>query len=637
MKNVIVGTAGHVDHGKTSLIKRLSGIDTDRLTEEKKRGITIELGFANLPNDEDLHIGIIDVPGHEKFVKNMLAGIGGIDLVLLVIALDEGIMPQTVEHFEILKMLHLQQGIIVLTKKDLVDEDWIELIHGDVDELVKGTFLEKAPQIEVSSFTGENIALLKEMIIDKVKNIGERKMDKSLFRLPIDRVFTMEGHGTVVTGTLLEGSCKVGDEVQLYPGTRIVKIRGIQSHGEKEEEAFAGQRTAMNLMNISKEEVHRGQVLAYRGAMENTTLIDVSISLFSSTKRKLKNNDRVHLNIGADQIMGKVRLLDKTYLEAGESGYAQIRLDEEIAMKKNDPFIIRFYSPVETFGGGVVLDANASKIKPKQEHIIENLQVKEWGTPIEVLELILKEDSKKFPTKEQLAVKLGWTLVEIQKELSLLQEMKKIRLLEDGSYLHQNYLDELCQLTTRLLSDFHQEHPISQGMDVEEYRSRLKEKLFFPDSKKRELAIDQLAKDGIVVYLGNTISLATFQAKYSKELVHILEGIEKTYKDKGYEVPMIDEVLAPYKDKKQAKLILEDLEKKEILVKVEYPYYMHAQYWYQAIEIAKKMDEKNGSIALGDYRDELGTSRKYAVLILEAFDKKKITRKKEDLRTFVVS
>ena len=636
MKNVIVGTAGHVDHGKTSLIKRLSGIDTDRLIEEKKRGITIELGFANLPNDAGLHIGIIDVPGHEKFVKNMLAGIGGIDLVLLVIALDEGVMPQTVEHFEILKMLHLQQGIIVLTKKDLVEEDWIELVHHDVNELVKGTFLENAPQIEVSSYTGENIVQLKEMIIEKVKNIGERKIDKSLFRLPIDRIFTLEGHGTVVTGTLLEGSCKVGDEVQLYPGSRMVKIRGIQSHGEKAEEAFAGQRTAMNLMNISKEDIDRGQVLAYPGAMENTTLIDASISLFSSTKRKLKNNDRVHLNIGAAQIMGKVILLDKMFLEAGDSAYAQIRLDEEIALKKSDPFIIRFYSPVETFGGGVVLDANASKIKHKDKHLIEHLQLKEWGTPLEVLELIIKEDSKKFPNKEHLAVKLGWTLEEMQEELKILEEAGNVRCLEDGSYLHQSYLDDLGKLTETLLSNFHKEQPISQGMDLEEYRSRLKEKMFFPDSKKRELAIEQLVKEKLVIYSGNTISLVSFQAKYSKELAQVLEGIKTIYEEHGYEMLTIDEALASFKDKKQAKLIVEDLEKKGILVKVEYPYYMNSKYWNQALEILKKMAEKNGTVALGDYRDELGTSRKYAVLILEAFDKKKITRKKDDLRTLMM-
>ena len=262
MHNIIVGTSGHVDHGKTCLIKALSGFDTDRLKEEKKRGITIDLGFANLPNDAGLHIGIIDVPGHEKFVKNMLAGIGGIDLVLLVVALDEGVMPQTVEHFEIIKMLNIKRGIIVLTKSDLVDKEWQDIVEEDVKNLVKGSFLENAPIIRVSSYTSENIAKLNEMIINMVSDIGDRKNDPELFRLPIDRVFTMEGFGTVITGTLQEGSVSLGDEIMLYPKEKLLKIRGIQSHGQKEEKAFAGQRVALNLLNIRKEELERGDILA---------------------------------------------------------------------------------------------------------------------------------------------------------------------------------------------------------------------------------------------------------------------------------------------------------------------------------------------------------------------------------------
>lgn len=266
MHNIIIGTAGHVDHGKTCLIKALSGFDTDRLKEEKKRGITIDLGFANLPNDAGLHIGIIDVPGHEKFVKNMLAGIGGIDIVLMVISLDEGVMPQTVEHFEILKMLHIKQGIVVLTKEDTVEEDWADAVEEDVLNLVKDSFLENAPIIRVSSYTGKNIDKLNEMIISMVADLANRREDAELFRLYVDRVFTMEGFGTVVTGTLQEGSVKAGDDVMLYPAEREIKIRGIQSHGQKEEQAFAGQRTALNLLNVKKEDIVRGDILAYPGS-----------------------------------------------------------------------------------------------------------------------------------------------------------------------------------------------------------------------------------------------------------------------------------------------------------------------------------------------------------------------------------
>lgn len=632
MKNVIVGTAGHVDHGKTCLIKALSGFDTDRLIEEKKRGITIELGFANLPNDEGMHIGIIDVPGHEKFVKNMLAGIGGIDLVLLVIALDEGIMPQTVEHFEILKMLHLQQGIIVLTKQDMVNEEWSELVKSDVDDLVKGSFMEHAKRIEVSSYTGYHIEELKKEIIDSVKNVADRKTDRSLFRLPIDRVFTMEGHGTVVTGTLLEGSCLVGDEVQLYPGDRRIKIRGIQSHGEREDQAYAGQRTAINLMNVSKEDVSRGQVLAYPGAMENTRQIDVRISLFPSTKRKLKNQDRVHMNLGADQVIGKVILLDKDYVEAGESAYAQIRFDEDLAVKKNDKFIIRFFSPVETFGGGCVLDANATKKKRLNEEIIQDLRIKELGNPQEVLEIVLKEDSKWFPSALNLAVKLGWTMEETKQILDELLQEKSIYALPDGSFIHADYLSHIRNYVAALLEDFHRAHPISKGMDMEEFRSRIKERNYLSDGKKLEMLMRILEEEHLIAIDKTVISLKTFEAKYSKELAHIFNEIEQLYIEKGFEIPTVEEALAPFKDKKQAKLILEDLEKKERLVKLEYPYYMYHENWNQAIMVFRQLAEKNQTVALGDYRDQLGTSRKYAVMILEAFDKKKITQKKDDVR-----
>ena len=386
MQNVIVGTAGHVDHGKTCLIKALSGIDTDRLKEEKKRGITIELGFANLIDTDGVHIGIIDVPGHEKFVKNMLAGIGGIDLVLLVVALDEGVMPQTVEHFEILKMLQIRQGIVVLTKSDTVDSDWADMVEEDVRELIKGSFLEQAELIRVSSYTGENIDVLRQKIVTMAKQAGKRREEKELFRLPIDRVFTMEGFGTVVTGTLVEGMCEAGEEVMVYPQERLLKIRGVQSHGQKEEKASAGQRTAINLAGIKKEELSRGQVLAYPGSLVNSTMVDATLRLFDSTQRKLKNGDRVHLSYGSAQAIGKVILLDCEVVEAGQEALVQIRFDDPICVKRNDKFIIRFYSPVETFGGGTILNPAADKHKRGQEDIIESLRLKKTGTDMEILE-----------------------------------------------------------------------------------------------------------------------------------------------------------------------------------------------------------------------------------------------------------
>lgn len=309
-------------------------------------------------------------------MKNMLAGIGGIDLVLLVIALDEGVMPQTVEHFEILKMLHIKQGIVVFTKADLVDEDWAELVNDDVDNLVKGTFMEKAGRIQVSAYTGKNIDVLKQMIVDKVRVAGGRRQEKELFRLPIDRVFTMEGFGTVVTGTLLEGCCQVGQEVELYPTERTVKIREIQTHGHRVDMAYAGQRTALNLVNIKKDEINRGEVLAAQDSLLKSQFIDAKVQLFSSTDRELRNGDRVHINYGSAQAICKAVLLDKDVLSAGEEAYVQFRFDEPVAVRRNDRFIIRFYSPTITFGGGIVLEAEALKHKRNHEEVIDSLHIK---------------------------------------------------------------------------------------------------------------------------------------------------------------------------------------------------------------------------------------------------------------------
>ena len=308
-----------------------------------------------MPNPSGQQIGIIDVPGHERFVRNMLAGIGGIDLVLLVVAADEGVMPQTIEHFEILKMLDIKKGIVVITKMDLVDEDWLELVKDDVAATVKGTFLEGAPVVAVYSHTGENIDQLRALILEKVKDVANRREDPSLLRIPIDRVFTMEGFGTVITGTLVEGSVRVGDEVQIYPGERIAKVRNLQVHGKAVDAAFAGQRTAVNLVNVKKDEIKRGDVLAAKGSLEQTRMLDVKIRMFDDAPRTLVNGSRLHLYYGSAEALCKAVLLDADALESGASGYAQLRMEEEVAVRKGDRFIIRFYSPVETIGGGVIL------------------------------------------------------------------------------------------------------------------------------------------------------------------------------------------------------------------------------------------------------------------------------------------
>ena len=632
MQNVIVGTAGHVDHGKTCLIKALSGIDTDRLKEEKKRGITIELGFANLIDTDGVHIGIIDVPGHEKFVKNMLAGIGGIDLVLLVIALDEGVMPQTVEHFEILKMLQIRQGIVVLTKSDTVDSDWADMVEEDVRELIKGSFLEQAELIRVSSYTGENIDVLRQKIVTMAKQAGKRREEKELFRLPIDRVFTMEGFGTVVTGTLIEGMCEAGEEVMVYPQERLLKIRGVQSHGQKEEKACAGQRTAINLAGIKKEELSRGEVLAYPGSLVNSTMVDATLRLFDSTQRKLKNGDRVHLSYGSAQAIGKVILLDCDVVEAGQEALVQLRFDDPICVKRNDKFIIRFYSPVETFGGGTVLNPAADKHKRGQEDVIESLKLKKTGTDMEILEQMVNEESRRFPEAEDLAAWMDLTVSEAEQMLDTLRNKKKILHLNDGSFVGKAYWEKVSELANQVLAHFHRENPIVEGMDREELKSRLAERMHLKSGKKAEALIAELEKRKVITIQGSVVSVAGFTVSYSDEASQMMTDMENIYKKTGIEVPSTDELVGAYKDRKQARQVLSELTKKGILVKAGTGVLMHKEHWDRALNILREHLAANPQITLGEFRDLLGTSRKYAVMLLETYDQMKITKKTGDVR-----
>ena len=632
MQNVIVGTAGHVDHGKTCLIKALSGIDTDRLKEEKKRGITIELGFANLIDTDGVHIGIIDVPGHEKFVKNMLAGIGGIDLVLLVIALDEGVMPQTVEHFEILKMLQIRQGIVVLTKSDTVDSDWADMVEEDVRELIKGSFLEQAELIRVSSYTGENIDVLRQKIVAMAKQAGRRREEKELFRLPIDRVFTMEGFGTVVTGTLVEGMCEAGQEVMVYPQERLLKIRGVQSHGQKEEKASAGQRTAINLAGIKKEELSRGEVLAYSGSLVNSTMVDATLCLFDSTQRKLKNGDRVHLSYGSAQAIGKVILLDCDVVEAGQEALVQIRFDDPICVKRNDKFIIRFYSPVETFGGGTVLNPAADKHKRGQESVIESLRLKKTGTDIEILEQMVNEESRRFPEAKDLAAWMDMTVSEAEKMLDTLRNKKKILHLNDGSFVGKAYWERVSGLANEILAHFHRENPIVEGMDREELKSRLAERMHLQSGKKAEALMAELEKRKVITIQGSIVSVAGFTVSYSDEASQMMTDMENIYKKAGIEVPSTDELVGAYKDRKQARQVLSELTKKGILVKAGTGVLMHKEYWERALGVLREHLASHPQITLGEFRDLLGTSRKYAVMLLETYDQMKITKKIGDAR-----
>ena len=634
MKNVIIGTAGHVDHGKTCLIKALTGMDTDRLKEEKKRGITIENGFADMLYG-DYNISIIDVPGHEKFVRNMLAGIGGIDLVLLIVGLDEGIMPQTAEHFDILKMLKIKRGIVVLTKDDLVeDEDWKALVEEDVKEFLRGSFMEDAPIIRVSSYTGKNIEELKKLIGEELEKIPERDILPGAFRLPVDRVFTIEGHGTVITGTLMEGSVAVGDEIEIYPEETPVKVRNVQVHGENTDRAYAGQRTAINLAGIKKSDVNRGDVLAAPGSLENSLMVDAAVEMFDDTTRTLLDGSRVHFYCGSSESLAKVVLMDREFLDKGSHGYAQLRLETPVAVKKGDRFIIRFYSPVESIGGGVILDACPAKHKRNDKSVIADMKIRETGSLKDILAVEAKEAGQNLITLKTAAVRLSSLLADVTKAAEELEKEGVLHRIQafDGAYIHRDYIERVKETAENILKAYHDENPLSVGMDREEFRSRLIRTLRIGESKTAEAMISMLADDGKLKISEVSVALADFDVKYTPEHLKMREEIIGTYKSAGYEMPKTEDVTAAFNDGVSAGHIIEALCAGGILARISYQYCLDREKYDNAACIVKSEIASKGEITLAEFRDAIGVSRKFAVEILEHFDKVKLTKKVGDSR-----
>lgn len=620
MQNIIIGTAGHVDHGKTQLIKALSGIDTDRLDEEKKRGITIELGFAHIPNDAGYNIGVIDVPGHEKFIKNMLAGIGGIDFVVFVVAADEGIMPQTREHFEILESLGIEDGIIAVTKTDMVEKDWLDMLIEEVKDYFKSSFLEGKPIIPVSSKTGDNIEVLKEEIIKKCDRKNKRREEKELFRLPIDRVFSMSGFGTVVTGTLLDGSISVGDEVMIEPKGIKAKVRGIQTYGKETDSAIAGQRTAINLANVKKEEIARGDVLAAENAVVNTSMIDVKLKVFKSSDRQILNNSRVHIYAGAKEALCKVVLLERGALAAGEEALAQLRLEEPMALRRADRFIIRFYSPIITIGGGEIIDVNPDKHKRNKPEIIESLKALEGNDLPKILEM--KTGQYRFLNSEDLAHEIGMLPGELAPILDSEIQAGNIIRLEDKSLLKKNKFERLKTNLENLINKYHDANPLVDGIPKQELLSKLSESWHIEDEKLLQALVNYLLQNKVIIDKGKTIALTGFSVQFSPEQLKIKDGLQSDYEAAGIEFIESNELYKKYGDKEAAIAMQQELVQEGIIIRVDPAHYASVTAWNKCIEAAREFPAE---FTLAEYRDKLGTSRKFAEVILSALDKQGIT------------
>ena len=630
MSNTIIGTAGHVDHGKTQLIKALTGIDTDSHKQEKERGITIELGFAylTLPNGE--RCGIIDVPGHEKFVRNMLAGAGSIDLVLFVIACNEGMMPQSREHLSILSLLGIKRGVIALTKIDLFDKDWVDMIALDIAEQMRGTFLESAPIIPVSSLTGVGISELKDCLSNIILTTPEI-IDTSPARLPIDRVFSVDGFGTVVTGTLTEGKLSVGDDLVVYPLMHKTKVRNLQVHGKNVQTANRSQRVAVNLAGLKVEDVTKGSVLAFPGSLCNTKTLDVRLDIINDTKRKILNNSRLHFFHGTTSTLCKLVFLDKDVLLGGESGYAQLHLDSEICAKPNDHFVVRFYSPLETVGGGIILDPNPLKRKRKDNNAKEMFKTKEKGSFIERLACFVFDKSKDFPNVSELKLTVFSNTPEFDTALAQLVDRGDVFIIKNY-VIHKSFLNTLLVQCKQILSKFHSQSPLLEGMRKDELRTRL-----LPNSSQSvaDIIIDFFEKSNSIIINGNIVSNVGYKVAKNDNYQKLHDEILSAFMQAGFSPPSIDDLLLRYqKDQKAFKHTIDSLVQSGILVFLTSQIFMHCDYYNKAINIFSQLAEKK-EVTLAEFRDSIASSRKYAVALLELFDKKGISKKEGDARILI--
>lgn len=622
MRYGIIGTAGHVDHGKTCLIQALTGIDTDRLKEEKKRGITIELGFAWMDFPDGERVGIVDVPGHEKFVKNMLAGAGGMDIAMLVVAADEGVMPQTVEHLDILSILGIRCGVIVITKTDLVEPAFTDLVRDDVQKLVKGTFLENAPVVPVSVYKKEGLDILKETLFQLYQRIPAHPYGIE-FRLPIDRVFTVKGFGTVITGTLLGGSLQKEQEAVLYPENVPVKIRNLQVHEQNVQKAYPGQRVAVNLSDRKKEEIIRGDVLAFKDSMYPTMLADVRLSVLRHSSYSVKSGSRVHIFHGAKELLGKIILLDKDELNQGESGYAQLCLEEKTVFQKGERFVIRFYSPVETIGGGIVLDCAPKKHKRYDERTINSFRIKEEGTREEMLEVSVREHWGEFLTLDELSKRSSLDGRKIKKSAEYLTKAKRLVYLEENIYIHIEEMDFYMKKADRFLEDFHKAYPLKEGMPLEEVRSRLGVK----DSKIADEILFVLKEEKVIKKKSGLISRKNFRVILKEDENKISEEISAYYLEAGFSLPSTELYMKEKENPEKFKKVFCSLLNKKNLIRLDSQYCIHRDYYEKAKTAFLEMSRKEQEIETGKYRDYLGCSRKVAIALLEYFDRVGFTRK----------
>ncbi|GAB7023509.1 selenocysteine-specific translation elongation factor [Salidesulfovibrio brasiliensis] len=627
---VVMGTAGHIDHGKTTLVKGLTGIDCDRLSEEKKRGITIELGFAFLDFDDDTRLSVVDVPGHERFVKNMVAGAAGIDFVLLVIAADEGIMPQTREHLEICSLLGIETGLVALTKTDMVDEEWLEMVEEEVASYLEPTFLGGTPIIPVSAHTGQGIPELRA----ELKKLMDRfapKRRSDIARLPVDRVFTMKGYGTVVTGTLISGNFKVGDEVVLYPDETPAKIRNLQSHGESVEVAPAGRRTAVNLQGVEVQDVTRGEVLARPGTMFPSDVWDIELTMLKSSPRPLKHRKEVHFHHGSREIMARIYLNDREKLKPGETAVCQVRFTTPLSAVYGDRIVMRSFSPLRTIAGGRVLSPLGHRVKRFSDDL-EKLSALTAEAPDEVIVAQLELAGPKGVSFAELLIMTDLETKALEKTLNGLAG-KQLALMfdkEERRYASGRLVTELMEGLVSWLGEFHKKHSMKPGVQRGELASTWGRGI---PPKLLHLVLERLMKKGDVVGDQEILRLKDHKVSLASDTAKVRELILGAYEKGGIRPPNLKDVLEPTKmDFKQAAPVFRLLQEQGHLVKIKEEMYYHAPALEDIRNRIIAFFEDNEEMGAQDFKGLTDLSRKFAIPVLEYFDKERLTVRVGDVR-----
>jgi selenocysteine-specific elongation factor len=624
MRHVIVGTAGHIDHGKSAMVKALTGTDPDRLKEEQLRGITIDLGFAHLDLG-DVQVGFVDVPGHEKFIKNMLAGVGGIDFVLLVIAADESIMPQTREHFDICRLLGVHTGIVVITKTDMVDAEMIELVHDEVAEATIGSFLERAEIIPISSKTGDGIDRLKKAIHDLALSTQPRPSDRVL-RLPIDRAFSIRGFGTVITGTLTSGEIQKDQEIELIPGGLKAKVRGIQVHGNMTGHAIAGQRTAINLQGVDLADVERGMVVTVPNLFRATQILDVHLQLLPAAK-PLKNLIKVRFHQGTLEVLARVALIGRDSLAPGESAFAQLRLDEPVFCLHGDAFIIRQFSPTITIGGGIILHPNPSKHRSTDRQTLAALQGLDIDNLSEKIPVLLAINSRRAMDLNELNSLLGLPGPNIVKLCSDLAKSGKIIMLPAPApiLVLPPVVDSLKKETLAQVGDFHKDNPLQKGISREELRKRFYDDLPFEVFR---YCLDDLAEKHKISLQEDMVSLFGREVQLTAEGQQLRDRIEAFFQKAGYQAYQVADLQNSITENpEEVRRIFFWMVKEKILIKLSDDLVYHRTTLETIKQLIKAKFAPGAKFGVAEFKELFDITRKHAIPLLEYLDREKFTRR----------